>query len=87
MVDLLVAPHILRPPPAPACALAMGLPLTECYYACCRVLLSSRVGRTFIAVYLAAIHAFIFGLIYYAAWTSQKVVVAAASDPPGAVAP
>ena len=55
---------------------------------CCRVLLSSKVGRIFIAVYLAAIHAFIFGLIYYAAWTSQKVVVAAAaSDPPSAVAP
>jgi hypothetical protein len=43
-----------------------------------RVLLSSRVGRVFVAAYLLAIHGFMFALIYYAAWTSQPVLSAAA---------
>ena len=45
-----------------------------------RVLLSSGVGRLFVAAYLLAIHAFMFALIYYAAWLSQPVVAPAAAD-------
>lgn len=52
-----------------------------------KALLGSKLGRAFAAVYLAAIHAFMFALIYYAALSSQPVVVAAASDLAASVSP
>ena len=47
-----------------------------------KALLGSRLGRAFAAVYLAAIHIFLFSLIYYAALASQPVVLATALDSP-----
>ncbi len=45
-----------------------------------KALLGSKLGRAFAAAYLAAIHIFLFSLIYYAALASQPIVFAAASD-------
>lgn len=44
-----------------------------------RLLLGNKAGRMFAAVYLVAIHAFLFGLIYYAALISQPVIAPAGS--------
>lgn len=46
----------------------------------CRLLLQNKVGRIFAAVYLTMIHVFVFVLIYYAALSSQQIVVPVASQ-------
>ncbi|KAK9906857.1 hypothetical protein WJX75_009234 [Coccomyxa subellipsoidea] len=45
-----------------------------------RLLLQNKVGRIFAAVYLTMIHVFVFVLIYYAALSSQPIVVPVASQ-------
>ena len=52
-----------------------------------KALLGSKLGRAFVAVYLTAIHAFMFALIYNAALSSQPVVIAAASDSAASLSP
>ncbi len=53
-----------------------GLPV----FILARMLLGSKIGRIFAAIYLVAIHAFVFGLIYYAALSSQPVINVAAGS-------
>ena len=46
----------------------------------CRLLLQNKVGRIFAAVYLTMIHVFVLVLIYYAALSSQPILVPVASQ-------